>query len=256
MKRILTWGLIALVVLLVAAVVAATIFLDKAIKAGVETYGSQFTQVSVRLDAVKLSLLSGGGSLEGFVVGNPKGYQSPESIRIGSASLSLKPGSLLSDKIVVRSLQMHGAEITFEGDLKRNNLDQILQNVQQATGGTTNQTAAPPAEEPSKKLQVDEFVLSGAKVNVSTPLLKGKPLTLRLPDIRLTALGTGPEGITAGDLSAQLLKALNTETLKAVGNSLTDVGRQVIDSAAESAVDKAGKAIEGGISDLLKKKKP
>jgi hypothetical protein len=194
-KTLIRVGLV-LVVLVVVALVAVTLSLDKIIKKGVETVGPQLTQVTIKLDSVSLSLLSGGGSLKGLHVGNPQGYKTPSAIELGLASLSLKPSSLLSDKIVVRSIKVEGPEITFEGDLKGNNISKILENVEAATGGSGDAPATKPepapASGPGKKLQVDEFVITGGKIKLSTSLLAGRTITVPLPNIRLTDLGTGP----------------------------------------------------------------
>lgn len=94
MKKLLVGGLLALVILAVVAVLAVGIFLDSAVKKGVETVGPQLTKVSVKLDSVGLSLLSGSGKVNGLVVGNPEGYKTPNAINIGHASLAISPGSL------------------------------------------------------------------------------------------------------------------------------------------------------------------
>lgn len=245
-----------LVVLIVIAVVAVTLSLDKIFKKGVETVGPQLTQVEVKLDGVSLSPLSGGGSIKGLHVGNPKGYQTPSAIRVDRASLSTQPSSLLSDKIVIRSINVQAPEITFEGDLKGNNISQILKNVEAATGGGGDtQGAKPeptPASGPSKKLQVDDFVIAGGKIKLSTGLLAGRAVTVPLPDIHLTGLGTGPEGIGAGDLTRIVLSAINKETLAAVSGAIGKLGKDAATAVGDTqgALDAAK-----GVTDLIKKKK-
>ena len=122
MKKIIVGLLIALVVVVALAVLAVSLFLDKAIKSGVETFGPKFTKVDVKLQSVSLSLLSGAGTIKGLVVGNPEGFKTPSAISVGEASLALKPGSLLSDKIIIKSIKLQAPEITFETDLRNNNL--------------------------------------------------------------------------------------------------------------------------------------
>src|SRR6266581_9598716 len=137
MKKILIRLLIALVIVVALVVVAIGLFLDSAIKKGVETIGPQVTKVDVKVAGVSLSLLSGSGKVKGLVLGNPQGYQTPHAISVGSTSVSLSPGSLLADKIVVRSIRVEAPEITFEGTLQGNNLTKILDNVNgaAASGG-------------------------------------------------------------------------------------------------------------------------
>src|SRR5262245_42706176 len=122
MKKILVRLVIAFVVLLVLAAVAVHLFLDGAIKRGVETFGPELTKVTVKLDYVNLSLLTGSGKVRGLTVGNPEGYKTPSAIRVGVGSVAVRPASLLSDKIVVQQINLQGPEITFETDLTQNNL--------------------------------------------------------------------------------------------------------------------------------------
>ena len=75
MKKLLIRLLIALVIVVVLVVVAIGLFLDSAIKKGVETIGPQVTKVDVKVEGVSLLLLSGSGKVKGLVLGNPQGYQ-------------------------------------------------------------------------------------------------------------------------------------------------------------------------------------
>src|SRR5581483_5470374 len=125
MKKILVRLFIALVILIILGVVALSFFLDGAVKRGVETVGPMLTKVEVKLDSVNLSLLSGSGKLKGLFVGNPSGYKTPSAIQVGTASLALQPSSVLSSKIIVHSINLQAPEITFETDLKANNLSKI-----------------------------------------------------------------------------------------------------------------------------------
>src|SRR5690349_11115539 len=102
MKKIIFRLLIALFVLFILALLAVRLFLDAAIKRGVETVGPMVTKVDVKLDSASLSLLSGSGKIKGLVVGNPAGFKTPSAISVGTASLALEPRSLLSDKIVIK----------------------------------------------------------------------------------------------------------------------------------------------------------
>src|SRR5437773_12305207 len=122
MKKIVVRLLIALVVLVLLGALAVHLFLDGAIKRGVETIGPKLTKTDVKLDAVSLSLLSGSGKIKGLVVGNPEGFKTPSSISVGTASLALKPGSLFSDKVIVQSINVQAPEVTLETDLHGNNL--------------------------------------------------------------------------------------------------------------------------------------
>jgi uncharacterized protein involved in outer membrane biogenesis len=260
MKKILIRSLIALVVLLLLAALCVRLFLDGAIKRGVETFGPKLTKVDIKLDSVGVSLLTGSGKIKGLVVGNPEGFKTPFCIKVGSASLALQPSSLLSDKIIINSINVQGPEITYETDLRNSNLGKLLANVQAATGGGAKPAAAPaePSKEtkPAKKLEVDEFIISGGKVSVSLTTLGGKSVTVPLPDIHLTDLGKGTDGITAADLTEKVLAAIEKATAQVASGAATDLAKGVtsLGTNATQAVSGAASSITKGIGGLFQKK--
>jgi uncharacterized protein involved in outer membrane biogenesis len=252
MKKILVRVVVGLLVLIVLAFVLITLFLDSGIKRGVEIVGPRLTKTQVKLNSVSLSLFTGSGKISGLLLGNPEGYRTPSAIQVGTASLALQPRSLFSDKVVIRSITVQAPEITFETDLKGNNLSKILANLQAASGGDTAQS--PEAEaKASRKLQVDEFRITGAKLNVSVTALAGKSATVALPDILLTNLGQGPEGITTAELTKKVLQVIEQNAVKAAGPAVADLSKQAGDiakEAANTAVQKATKSL----GDVFKKK--
>jgi uncharacterized protein involved in outer membrane biogenesis len=256
MKKWLIRIVLAAVILLVVVLVAVGLFLDRGIKKGVETFGPELTKVSIKLDSVSLSLLSGGGKVKGLEVGNPEGYTAPTAIKLGSASLSLQPSSLLSDKIVIKSIVVEAPEITIIGTPTKNNLTKILDNVESATGGGKDATATKANGQPAKKLQVDEFVLTGMKVNYSPPGFSGQVFPLKVPDIKFNNLGTGPDGITAGELTKRVITELTSQIGPIAAQEISKFGKQVLDTTtgeATKAVGEAGKTLKG-VTDIFKKK--
>src|SRR5882762_2957092 len=99
MKKFLVRSLIVLIVLVLLAVLATHLFLDTAVKRGVETVGPKLTKTDVKLNSISLSLLSGSGKIKGFVLGNPQGFKTAAAINVGSASFAVEPRSLFGDKV-------------------------------------------------------------------------------------------------------------------------------------------------------------
>jgi len=260
MKKILVRLGVALIVLIILVALGIHFFLDSAVKQGVETIGTKMAKVDVKLDGVHLSILSGSGKIKGLVIGNPEPYKTSNSISVGTAALQLNPGSLLSDKLIIKSINVEAPEITFEGGLSGNNLSKILANLNESTSGPggTNVANATPKEQKkaNKKLEVDDFKITGAKLTANITDLGGKSVSLTLPTIELTGLGTGPEGITAAELTKKVISAIEKESLKAVSSNVGNLGK-----AAENLTKSLGKDSGGavsnvtqGIGNLFKKK--
>jgi uncharacterized protein involved in outer membrane biogenesis len=221
MKKLVIGFSVTVVILAILGVVAVGLFLNTAVKRGVESVGSMLTKVDVKLDSVNLSLLSGGGELKGLFVGNPSGYKTPSAIQVGDASLAIAPGSIFSSKVVIRSIHVQAPEITLETDLRENNLSKIVANLQAATGGSTS-SGASANNKASKKLQVDDFLITGGKIHLTVTALGGQSATVPLPEIHLTSLGQGPDGITAAELTKLVLQAVEKEAVQVASSSLTD----------------------------------
>lgn len=247
---------IGVLVVLIVALVAVALSINSIVKKGVETVGPRVTKTTVTLDGIAIMPLSGGGTVNDLLVGMPEGYKSAHSIKVHKASLSVSPGSLLSDKIVVKSVKVEGPDIILEGGLQENNLTQILKNVEEFTGSPEDQKTKEGAPGAPKKLQVNEFVLKDAQVTVLFNML-GKPLSVTIPEIRLTDLGTGPDGITPAELTERVLEEIIKQTTVVVTKAVGDVGKFATDAVKDvggTATETTKKATEG-IKNIFKKKK-
>jgi uncharacterized protein involved in outer membrane biogenesis len=205
-----------------------------------ETIGPKVTQTSLTVSSVHVGILTGSAGVNDLVLGNPEGYKSPNAISVGKTAVRVAPFSALSDKIIIKSVEVRSPEITFEGNpFGANNLKKIMDNVNAFTGGTTakpadtNAPAPAGAPKPAKKLEVDDFLITGAKVHFNGT-------TLPLPDIHFSDLGKGPEGITASDLIKRILGEITTATVKAVVSSAGDAGK-----ALGGEAGKLGKSLGG-----------
>jgi len=265
MKKLLIRISLIVLVLVVIAVVAIGLSLNGAIKKGVEKFGPQMAKVAVRLDGVNLSFLSGSGSLKGLVIGNPDGYKTPHAMSVGLASVAVAPGSIFSDKIVVKSIRIEAPQVTFELGPGGNNLQRIQENLAAATGGPAEPaTPAEPAadSQSGKKLQVDEVIITGGKVTLGAAMLGGKLIEAPLPEIRLSNLGQGPEGITGPELGKVILSQINQGAIKTYTDQLAKAGAEALQNLTANATNAVNKATTDalnkatkGLGDLLNKKK-
>jgi uncharacterized protein involved in outer membrane biogenesis len=257
-KKNLIRIVLVLVVLLIAGFVAAAFFLGSIVTQGVNRVAPTITKVETKLDGANISLLSGKGELKGLFLGNPEGFKTPSAIKVGSVSLAIKAGSILSDKIVVQSIQVNAPEITFEGSLSGNNLSKILENIQLAaaalTGPTDGSKQAPAGG--GKKIQVEDFAITGGKINLSMTILGGKSLTVPLPDIHLQNLGTDASGITPAELAEKIFKEISSSSTKAAADAVANLAKGATD-AVKNIGKSTGATLEKttkGIGDMFKKK--
>jgi len=244
-----------LIILLILVVAGSLYFLGGIVKTGVEKAGPKVTKTDVKLSSAKLSIFSGNGELKNFSIANPEGYKTHDAIKVGSVAVNVQPGSVMSDKVVVHSVKVLAPEITFEGNLGGNNLNKLLDNIK---GSSDKDKQATTKEEKSsqKKLQVDDFLITGAKVHVATSLLGDRSATLSIPEIHLTNLGQDSNGITAAQLAEKVFGELVQSTLKAVTEQVGNLGKGATDmlkGASTNAIPNVDKVTKG-VGDLFKKK--
>ena len=251
MKRIITTIVIIVVALIVVTLIVIGVNLGRIVKNAIEVYGPKMTQTTVSVDKVTLSLLTGSAKVTQLSVGNPQGYKSPNAIAAGTIAVGLNPMSLLSDKIVIRSIRLESPEVTFEGGLTGNNLSQILDNINssgKSSGTVSTNVATQP--KPEKKYQVDDLLISGAKAQVILTSPVQRQVSLTLPDIHLTNLGTEGDGITASDLSKRVLNAIVTATLQTVTKDAINLDQNA--TTLKQAGENAKTQILDNLNNLIK----
>lgn len=259
-KKIILWLVLIVLVLVVAGVVAVGLSLNKIVKTGIETVGPKITLTKMTVDSVGLSIMNGSASINGFLVGNPDGFKTAQAISVGKAAVSIVPRSIMADKIIIHSIEVSAAEITFEGNpLGANNLKKIMDNVNQMAGTTAGAkpetNAAGKSAGASKKLQVDDFLITGAKVHASLngiPGVEGKEITLTIPDIHFSNLGQGPDGITAAELTQKVLQAVSADTIKAVGDNAKNLLGGAANTILSGVTTNGQKAVTEGVNQLKK----
>ena len=201
--------------------------IGRLIKYGIENGTPPVVQTSVSVSSVKLSPFSGISVIEGFEIGNPKGFTGPRAVHIGRAEMALDTSSVSSEKIVIKHIHITDPEINLEAGLGGTNLKHIADNAKNfasqqsaaVAGKDSSSSPAPAADSKSKKsikLQVDELIIKGAKLSASAAgIVPGANAKVTLPDIRLTNLGSGGAGISPAELTAQVLSRISTEAAKA-----------------------------------------
>ena len=159
---------------------------------------------------MNLSLLNGSAGVKGLVIGNPEGYKTPQAISVGTVAVGVNPLSVLSDKIVVRSVRVESPEITFEGGLGGNNLSKIMDNVNAFTKSGGSAATNTPSGRPQARHGKSKWMTCRSPARWSRQFhgMVGKEMTLPLPDIHLTNLGKDSGGITAADLTQRVLGAI------------------------------------------------
>jgi hypothetical protein len=247
MKKILL-SLVILILLIVSGTLGYLyLSLNGFVKKQVETVGPRITRTSVSLDSAILSPFSGSGKLEGLNIGNPEGFTRSSAIKAPEISISVNKDSLLSNTIVINEILISRPEICLEGTLTGTNLMKLIGNIKGFGGSGHNK-----AEKQSSPRQyiVKRVLITAPQLNVSASLLKTNiGQTLPLSDISLNNVGSDGSGISAADLSVQIMVPLLTSALR---EGVTFITKEGIKTIQKEGIDQINNAVQG-ISDFFKK---
>ncbi len=241
MRKILLLGGAVVAVALVAVFVLS-FFLGGIVTAGVNNFGPKITQTKLTLASASLSPLTGSGTLSNLIIGNPKGWSENNLCSLGKIHLNVAPFSVLGDRILIEEIVIDAPEFNYETKLIASNVNDLLKNIEEATGGKKD-PAAQPATKDGKpiKIEVKSFRLTNGKVRLG---VGGAFATLPMPPITLTDLGTKEGGVTPDQLAFAVMKSVTSSIVTATAGALGDIGKTGGATAAES-VKKAGEALKG-----------
>ena len=223
------------IALLVIALVVVYMMLGSIIKTGVETVGPELTKGDMKLEGASLSIFGSGG-IKGLEIGNPKNgdFTSPFAFKLGSADVSVQIGSVMSDKIVVNSIEIDGAEVCFEG-LTGSNHQKILENIEAYTGGGEDKPEEEKKEGEGKKVVIKLFKMTNTKIHLH---VLGQTVPIPMPDFEKTGIGEESDGASLKDTVAAIYESLYsslTDIVKSSGDKIKEITGKGIEAISEGA---------------------
>lgn len=246
MKKTLI-SIVALILLIASGTLCYLyLSLNGFVKKQVETIGPRITRTSISLDSAILSPFSGSGKLTGLIIGNPEGFTHSAALKAPGISISVDKKSLLSKTIVINEILISRPEILLEGTLTGTNLMKLIGNIK---GYGVPAQDKKGSHDSQRKYIVKRVLISAPRLNVSASLLKARiGQTVPLSDIALNNVGSDGSGISAAELSVQIMVPLLTNALK---EGITFIAKQGIQTIQQEGVDQINKAVQG-ISDFFK----
>jgi uncharacterized protein involved in outer membrane biogenesis len=219
MKRFGVKVLIGAGVLSLLALLVLKITLNSAIKARIEDTGRAVTKVAVNVGGVDISLFTGTVVVSDLRIGNPAGYGDATAIKLGKIEISSSPLSILSDRIVLHSMNVASAYVQVQGGMRSNNITRLQANVH----------AGSKRGDDKHRFSVEDFKITGGTIRVETQL--GEPVSVPFPAVHFKGLGKGETGITMGELFSKVFYAVSEQSqdiaIEVLKGSVKGVGKDI-----------------------------
>ena len=218
MKKPLISVLVVAVLALIGLYVFGGMLISKVAVAGVQAFVPQITKTPVAMESLKVSPLTGSGTINGFQLGNPEGFKSDYSISFEGAHMDVAPFSILGDRILIQKIHITGPRFNYERKLLTSNIKEILKNVQAASGrpvedAETKVEEAPPT---SIRIEIKELIIEEGQVAMT---VAGATVPVPLPKIVLRDIGTDEGGIPPDEMAFEVMSVVLNQVIASVAKA-------------------------------------
>ncbi|MEW6076489.1 MAG: hypothetical protein AB1724_01615 [Thermodesulfobacteriota bacterium] len=198
---------------LLVMMAASAVVVGPMVRSAVNTQGPKMMGTAVKAEDVDAALFSDGATLTGFVLGNPPGFETPQAATVKEIRIRLDKKSLLTNRTVIESVEVISPHLNFEIQEKTDNFRALLSSMRKAA--RAGQPA--PGQKPSrrkkteKQMLIREVIIREGLVDLAAAQIKETPVTVPLPELRLTNVGAQEGGLTPDKVFKMVLYRLYNE---------------------------------------------
>lgn len=197
----------------------------------------------VSVGKVEVSLYKGIAEVKDILIANPEGFKEKYILNLKTAKVDLDIGTLFSEKLRIEEILVEETDFYYEPQVVgKDNVKKLEEYVNTMFKVPTEQKTKEP-----QKIQVDKIRIRD--IDVATVVLKQNVVIPMIP-IRMEDLGTGPDGITAGDIFIRVLDKLSLGAVTAIRDNAGNIGAQLkkLGTKSSETLDSAGEQIKSGFN--------
>jgi hypothetical protein len=244
MKKFSTVSAVILLALIVLIAVGLS-NLGPIVTKAINIYGPRLTKTEVTVGNVDISLLAGTAMLTDFILGSPKGYTSPETIKVRSIYVDVDERSLLGDIPVINRIEVVHPEIFYEKRDGTDNLRTILDGMKSRQKGSEPST---PGKTAGKRLLIKDLILRDGTLNMVVSGTGGKNVRVNLSEVHLRNLSEETAGGVTAEVFAAVLDAIYKQVASPGLLGTLDRDLKTIGDRGQSAV--GGGEDEGHVREI------
>lgn len=251
--------------LLVLGGVVVVMMLSDVTKALIEKLGSEALGVPVSIASLDIRLTEQSVAVRGIRIGNPKGYEGGDLLKLAAIDVSL--GDVSKQLVTFSNIRVSGSEINLKVSEKGTNFGALKENIAKngsddasAKSEATSSKVASTSEAP--KVIIDKFLFEKTTINPTVTLLGSESVSssVSIPDIKLNDIGKKENGVLVKEALSQifshisskvekvafeggLLKGMNVDVLKSFGGNVLQNVKDAVPS--EDKLKDAAKGLLG-----------
>lgn len=207
--------------------------LDAIVAGIIEDSGTQALKTPVAVAEVNIGLAQGKAAVSGLSIANPAGFTPAHLIALDSIAVDLDLESLGEEVIVLETVAIGAAAISYEinadGD---SNMQALLDGIQ---GESQSQS-------PSVKLIIQALEFSGATVQVKSEVGPIKEQEIELPGFTLQQVGAAQGGATPEEIATEISERIAKDVISAAARAGVE---SLIDAQKDKLKDKLGDKLKG-----------
>lgn len=214
MKRIIKWGAIFVVLLVVAVGAIYYFYINTIVKRVVETQGTRQMNLKTELDGARVAIFGGEVGLDDLKIANPQGFSAPHLFTLDKIDVNAALSQLRGNPKRIAKITLDKPRLVIErsGDNKFNFKAAIDQMPKSPTPTGKEEPSTPAGEE--MKLVIDDLVIKDATVvirpGISLPGI-AQEITVPIPTVSMKNIGNADgtnNGAAMRDVAQQVITVL------------------------------------------------
>lgn len=246
MKKIISWTLMILVVLLMTGGLVFLNRLNSIVRSVVQSQSQTQLKVPTSLAAANVSIMNGSVALDQLVIGPPEGFKG-DIFSLGQVAVKVSYGQLSKKPVHIQSITIDKPRLLLEQSGGKFNLKVLMDNLPKSEGTTDPSTL---------KLIINELTITDASVVIKPGLgLAGldKDIEVKIPSIQMKNIGNADSAqngaalkevvmLTTRELAGKAVELGNLpEPIKlALSGDLNDLTKQFTDKLGHEAQQALG----------------
>jgi len=203
---------------LILGILVFVLLIDSLVKTGIEKGGAYAMGVETKVSKVSVGLTNGQLALDGLSIANPKGFAGDHFLKFDHFGCDLKLTALLSDTIVIKKIELRGAEIALVSDGGSFNYSKILENLEKIGGAEEDKKKEMHKAGAGKSFVINQIVISNVSIRVN---LEGMvEQTVKLPDMTLPAIGSESSPAEMAEVAGYVVGRLVEAAVQNAGDIL------------------------------------